>query len=118
MRQWNVDPELMCDNHLLGEHNEIHKAVGSIESGRSIQGHIDKGQLNPRDFKRRHDVVVSEMKKRDMNHNSPLESSADLSEFDWVNISKGVNIMDLWMRCDECHERIEERANDISHVNL
>jgi hypothetical protein len=25
MRMWLVDPALLCDKHLLGEHGELHK---------------------------------------------------------------------------------------------
>ncbi len=30
MRTWMVPPQIMCRQHLLGEHNEIHKFVGAV----------------------------------------------------------------------------------------
>lgn len=38
MRMWMVDPATMCDRHLLGEHAEIHMAIGTIAKGRSVAG--------------------------------------------------------------------------------
>ena len=36
MRMWNVDPKLMCNKHLLGEHVEMHMFFGTIQKGISM----------------------------------------------------------------------------------
>lgn len=36
MRMWMVPPELMCRQHLLGEHVELHMFVGAINKGTSV----------------------------------------------------------------------------------
>ncbi len=35
-----VDPTIMCRNHLLGEHVEIHMFVGTIDQGQSVRGFL------------------------------------------------------------------------------
>ena len=51
MRIWKINPKLMCRKHLLGEHVESHMFVGSINKRRSIQGHIEKGQVEIHNLK-------------------------------------------------------------------
>lgn len=45
MRQWNVNPKLLCRNHLLGEHYETHKTAGCIIKNKSLKGYIEKNFL-------------------------------------------------------------------------
>ena len=45
MRMWMVDPRIMCRQHLLGEHVEIHMFVGAISRGKSVKGYLEKGLL-------------------------------------------------------------------------
>ena len=44
-RMWMIAPRKMCRNHLLGEHKELHQAVGSILKNKSLKGHLEKGQI-------------------------------------------------------------------------
>jgi len=73
MRMWMVDPRLMCRQHLLGEHVEIHMLVGSLRRGNGIQGFVDKKLLDPRLARDRHDALVAEMERRGYHHASPLK---------------------------------------------
>lgn len=110
MRMWMIDPKLMCDQHLLGEHVELHMLVGSIKRKKSISGFLDKKLLEPMAIKSRHAALVQEMEKRGMNHKSPLK------EFDIgylsiraatkVDINK--SILDLEKRCQDCRKKIKE----------
>jgi hypothetical protein len=105
MRQWLVNPKLLCRKHLLGEHVEHHMFVGSINKGKSIQGHISKGQVEPLTLKERHDQLAAEMERRDYNHQSPLpEYIWDNEEEGEIDIQK--NITELSNRCEECRKRI------------
>lgn len=55
-----LKPEELCDQHLLGEHKELHQEVGTLlnhSHGQAIvKGHVDKGQ-----------VVLSEIAQRHQN---------------------------------------------------
>lgn len=47
MRMWNVDPNLLCRKHLLGEHREMHMLANAICKKRSIAGYLAKGLVEP-----------------------------------------------------------------------
>lgn len=72
MRMWLVNPKKMCDQHLLGEHVEMHMFAGSIAKKRSIRGHVEKGQVETNRINERHDALAREMTARGMQHKSPL----------------------------------------------
>lgn len=116
VRRWDIDPELLCDNHLLGEHKEIHQEVGTLKNhphGRSIVlGHLKKLQFSFKDLEKRHNELENEMKARGMNPDSPLEL-VDPTSF---NLPKGhidilFNLIDLSSRCKECREKIIKKLN-------
>ena len=109
MRMWNVDPEVMCRQHLLGEHLEMHMFLGCLKKGRKIEGYIEKGQVEVENIIKRHDVLAGEMKARGYNHND-----IDLSEYQQYlykagYVSKFSNTMTLEVRCPECSKRIIKR---------
>ncbi len=108
MRQWMIEPELLCRKHLLGEHVENHMFVGIIKKGISIKGYINKGLLEPEKLHSRHDSIVKEMKRRGYNHNSPLPQ-LNLESLPSGNIDINKNILDLKNRCKECSERITDK---------
>jgi hypothetical protein len=68
---WMVEPEFMCDRHLLGEHAEIHMLAGSIRCNKAIDGFLH-GLVNPKLMEARHDRLADEMTRRGMQHKSPL----------------------------------------------
>ncbi|MCV0430250.1 pyrimidine dimer DNA glycosylase/endonuclease V [Nitrosopumilus sp.] len=76
MRIWDVSPDLLCRNHLLGEHRELH-AMWSIitEKKKGYSKHPEtlrwKGKLNA--LYLRHEKLVSEMNSRGYLHKSPLD---------------------------------------------
>ena len=72
MRMWMVDPKKMCRKHLLGEHVEIHMMAGTLLKGRSIDGFLERGLLEPQSARKRHDALAAEMQARGYNHASPL----------------------------------------------
>ena len=71
MRMWMVDPRLMCRSHLLGEHKELHMLVGSVRIGRSLRGHIERGQFELASLPARHAALAAEIERRNWNHMSP-----------------------------------------------
>lgn len=96
---WGVDPKVMCRKHLLGEHVEMHMMIGTLQKKRSIQGFIDNDLMEVHNVRRRHDELVKEMKRRGMNHNSPLPEYK-LFKAGKINIEQ--NLKDLARRCKDC----------------
>ena len=78
MRIWDIPPNKLCRNHLLGEHRELH-AIWSIlvNDKKGYANHPEtlrwKNKLKALYF--RHEIIVKEMKKRGYNHKSPLDKS-------------------------------------------
>ena len=76
MRVWDIEANLLCDSHLLGEHREIH-AIWTIltENKKGYSHHPEtvrwKGKLLA--LYNRHQSVVAEMTKRGFRHKSTLK---------------------------------------------
>jgi pyrimidine dimer DNA glycosylase len=76
MRIWDVDPALLCRQHLLGEHRELH-ALWTILTAdrRGYRRHPEtlrwEGRLAA--LARRHELLVAEMERRGYMHHSPLD---------------------------------------------
>jgi len=111
-RQWNIDPRQMCRQHLLGEHNELHKALGSIRHGRSVAGWLNRGQIDPITFQARHAQLQMEMFRRGYNHGSPLETNGLVLPIG--DIDQRANVLDLTGRCEECRKEVS-KARHGSH---
>jgi len=111
---WMVDPAVMCDQHLLGEHVELHMVVGAIAKGylASIRGLINASLLDLEQVNDRHAALVAEMTERGMNHQSPLYLSADLvaTHFDDTGrVHVDDSMREMWRRCLHC--RALQRTN-------
>ena len=106
MRMWMVKPELMCRKHLLGEHVEIHMMVGSLRRGRSIAGHLERGQLEPRAAQVRHHALAVEMQSRGYQHVSPLPGHGRLTtKQQTAKVDAAWSLAELRRRCAECARR-------------
>lgn len=75
MRVWDLPPGILCRNHLLAQHNEIH-TLWSVISGdrKGWARHPEtmrwRGKLAA--LHERHERTAEEMARRGYNHNSPL----------------------------------------------
>jgi hypothetical protein len=101
MRMWKINPELMCNQHLLGEHVECHMFAGTLNKCKSISGYLKKGLVEVHNIRKRHDQLVIEMKKRRFLHNSPLP------EFKCKKAGKvdsKANLVELAKRCRACRD--------------
>lgn len=96
---WMVNPKKLCRNHLLGEHKEIHQLIGSLNKGKSIQGHLEKGQVEVHNIKKRHEQLVKEMISRGYKHKSPLPK---FKEYNAGKINIYLNEKELARRCKNC----------------
>lgn len=110
-RMWLLPPSILCTDHLNGEHNELHKLVGSIRNhphGNAIaQGHVAKGNIDTTLINQRHEQLVKEMDRRGWNHESPLSYDSNETQYGEGCIDYGENLLDLYDRCPDCAARIE-----------
>lgn len=106
MRMWMVNPELLCRQHLLGEHVETHMFVGSIRREHSMAGFVRNGLLESASLTARHDALAAEMVRRGYRHHSPMDyrDEIDLGRVDPENSER-----ELRTRCPECAQRQQER---------
>lgn len=98
MRIWDLDPEKLCRQHLLGEHSEIHALWVILSQGK-------KGYANHPETRRwrgkeralflRHQRIVAEMIARGYRHNSPLDPA----------LATGLEVQDEYV--DRPEEQIE-----------
>ena len=110
MRMWMVDPKMMCRQHLLGEHNEIHKHRHVFIKKYSIKNRVKSGniQIEPESTQKRHDELAQEMLKRGYNHKSPY-TQPDIShlpdEQRKAKVDKDKSAIELTTRCKKCWRR-------------
>src|SRR6185312_6823828 len=99
MRMWMVNPQLMCSQHLLGEHVEIHMLVGTLLRKKSVAGFVENRLIEVHSIRDRHAELVTEMERRGMNHKSPLPKfrSRKLGSVD-----PKANLVELARRCKDC----------------
>jgi len=97
---WMVNPVLMCRQHLLGEHKELHMMVGVLKKGYSIDGYVKKGLIDPSKIRDRHEVLVTEMERRGYNHQSPLPDDFPAPHHPTMSLKESRT--DLVGRCEEC----------------
>ena len=105
MRMWMVNPKLLCNKHLLGEHGELHKHKWTFEKKHRKDNYIKNNCIEPKSMQIRHDELANEIKDRGYNHNSPF-ISPDISYLPLEHQEYKVNILnslrDLHFRCPKC----------------
>jgi len=106
MRMWMVDPKKMCRKHLLGEHVEIHMKAGTLLRGRSIDGFLDRGLLEPQSAQKRHDALVAEMQSRGYTHHSPLPDFPQNGCK--ARVLRQQSEAELAARCPDCRKLIQK----------
>jgi hypothetical protein len=76
VRVWDIEVERLCDQHLLGEHRELHAIWTVLTAGkRGYANHPEtlrwRGRLAA--LYARHEAEVAEMGRRGLRHASPLD---------------------------------------------
>lgn len=111
MRIWDVPPELLCDRHLLGEHNEAHALWSIIINGlRGFSSHPEtarwRGKL--RALYLRHEADASEMERRGFRHRSPLDEALAIGKAVQDELKDPIEAQErlLSERDQDCAERI------------
>jgi hypothetical protein len=105
VRMWGIEPKNLCNQHLLGEHLEMHMFLGCIKKGISLKGYYDNKLVCTNLIKIRHDDLVIEMISRGMNHNSPIVDMDFFKDFKYGEIDLDANVNELMSRCPKCKER-------------
>jgi hypothetical protein len=83
MRIWDVSPERLCRNHLLGEHRELHALWNILTQGKKgYANHPEtlrwRGKLKALFL--RHEALAAEMKARGYHHKSFLDPDLAVGE--------------------------------------
>lgn len=78
MRIWDVPPAVLCRNHLLGEHRELHGLWNILT--RDLKGYRAHPETRRWEGKlaalyARHEALVDEMGRRGYHHASPLNQA-------------------------------------------
>ena len=83
MRIWDIEPNRLCRQHLLGEHRELHAIWSVLTQGKKgYARHPEtlrwRGKLKALFL--RHEALVEEMTRRGYAHKSPLCESLATGE--------------------------------------
>ncbi len=83
MRIWDLPPEALCRQHLLGEHQELHGLWVILTQGKKgFSRHPEtlrwQGKLKALFL--RHERLVQEMRRRGYVHSSPLDPALATGE--------------------------------------
>ena len=90
-------------NACILKHNAELSRLSAL--GKSLKGYIDKGLVEVHNIKKRHEALAKEMKRRGMNHQSPLE---DVSLYVSGKVDIETNIKELKRRCQDCLSRMND----------
>lgn len=117
-----VPPIAMCNKHLLWEHVELHMFVGTLKKKKSLDGYVTNNLVEPLAIVDRHTELSTEMKIRNMNHNSPLFLIEKSSPQEFIDLLELLSYLpkeiqenkvnteeskkDLAVRCEECRKRL------------
>ena len=104
---WMVDPRLMCRQHLLGEHVELHMLAASMRRGTSLQGFFENKLIETHNVERRHAELVREMERRGFRHASPLKR---VPRKQGGRVDRRANLAELARRCADCRRLQASRA--------
>ena len=76
MRIWDVSPSLLCRQHLLGEHRELHglwRILSEDRKGYAQHPETRRWRGKLAALYERHEALVEEMARRGYRHASPLD---------------------------------------------
>jgi hypothetical protein len=83
MRIWDIPPQRLCRQHLLGEHRELHGLWNILTQGKTgYSRHPETRRWEGRlaALYRRHEALVAEMTRRGYRHGSPLDPALATGE--------------------------------------
>lgn len=110
MRMWAQLPELMCSQHLLGEHRELHVMASIVNSGRSMEGYFRNNLIDVKNIRSRHMLLHIEMFKR---WQTPFSEILEFTPFETPDINKEKSIAELLRRCQKCRNLAENALRSV-----
>jgi len=114
---WLVDPRILCRQHLLGAHVELHMFIGTIKKKIKVDGYLKNNCLQPRMIYQEHLNLINEMIRRGYKHNSPLYEhecfciSNLTNEQQYWEIDKIKSLQLLLSKCPRCKSTFDELKN-------
>jgi hypothetical protein len=97
-----VNPKILCRQHLLGEHKELHMIAGCMKRNKNIDGFVKNGLIDTSKVMSRHVEIVAEMQARGYNHHSPIEHQLPDKYLHRGSVSVEKSKADLISRCSNC----------------
>jgi hypothetical protein len=110
-----MNPAIMCDRHLLGEHNEHHAMLGTMRKRMKIDNYIAWNLFNPGTLAGRHESIKIEMLARNFNHDTPIniaEAAGMAAIYGNHPIDIRLSNLELLRRCPECRKRFYGRLGE------
>lgn len=123
MRMWMVNPRVLCNKHLVAEHNECHMFAGSIAKGINMDNYFTNNLFEPKALVHRHNILAIEMKRRDYKHETPLDNLDVLltnipSKYIDFKVDRKSALTDLVSRCEACTRNLKRiHANNIDVID-
>lgn len=107
MRMWMCNPLILCKDHILGEHLELHMLEGSIKKNKNLGRFLTDKLVDPSQIQARHDILVQEFARRGypsgLDHKTPLHADGLILQDNPIDTDK--SLQDLLSRCEKCRER-------------
>jgi hypothetical protein len=101
---WMVNPKILCRQHLLGEHLEIHMFVGALNKKKAVRGYLQGGFLEVHNLFSRHAELAEEMEQRGCEHHSEVDGRWKKAEKDG-SVDREASLQELINRCQKCKSR-------------
>ncbi len=108
MRMWMICPFMMCRQHHLGEHAEIHKHRHNLEKRHKMGGRLKPGnvQIEPGAMQQRHGTLAYTLELRGWSHSSPY-ITPDIGYLgDTPKVDPILSMLELSRRCCQCRHFI------------
>lgn len=117
MRMWMTPVDIMCRQHLLGEHNEIHMFIGTVKKGKSLKGYVDNNLLAWSAIYGRHEQLKNEMLLRGYKHNSNITLTEIVNikvpvYVDLAVVDTEESLKELLSRCDKCRHNYQLKQEE------
>ena len=106
MRMWYVLPQVLCTQHLLGEHCEMHMFLGSLKKSIPLHTYASTNLFAGQFLLARHDVLARELTERKRNHLSPMPYLYVPDEYR-SHPNFEASLAELLTRCPYCTSRYQ-----------
>jgi hypothetical protein len=115
VRIWDVPPSMLCRQHLLGEHRELHGLWSIIAKDRRGYAHHPetrrwRGKLAA--LYQRHEALVEEMVRRGYRHLSPLDRRGATGAAVQSNFVDSLEAQFAILRTKGCGCAVPDEANN------